>query len=81
MQKSALVLAVAALFALPMSAFSQDDEGFGYHYGVPHHQGYHHRPRGNGQCEELRTACMHKKELGEKGQGNCQRYRQMCGRG
>ena len=33
MQKSALVLAVAALFSLPMSAFSQDDEGFGYHYG------------------------------------------------
>jgi hypothetical protein len=24
---------------------------------------------------------MHKEELGEQGQGNCQRYRQMCGRG
>jgi hypothetical protein len=24
---------------------------------------------------------MHKEELGEKGQGNCRRYRQMCGRG
>ena len=83
MQKLALVLAVATLFALPMSAFSQDVEigpgGVQINPGYGYHQGYHHRH--GGQCEELRAACMHKEELGEQGQGNCQRYRQMCGRG
>jgi hypothetical protein len=23
-------------------------------------------------------ACLHKDQLGEQGQGNCRRYRQMC---
>jgi len=31
-----------------------------------------------GQCEELRLACENKGQLGERGEGNCQRYRQMC---
>src|SRR4051812_44477668 len=30
-----------------------------------------------GQCEELRLACQNKGQLGERGEGNCQRYRQM----
>ena len=30
-------------------------------------------------CRELRRACEMKEELGERGQGNCQRYRQLCG--
>ena len=29
-------------------------------------------------CEELRKACLHKEELGEKGEGNCARYRELC---
>lgn len=29
-------------------------------------------------CRELRRACMYKRELGEEGMGNCQRYREMC---
>src|SRR3954447_3915702 len=33
--------------------------------------------RGN-QCEELRAACESKRQLGEQGEGNCRRYRQMC---
>jgi len=33
-----------------------------------------------GQCEELRLACENKRQLGEQGEGNCQRYRQMCQR-
>src|SRR4051794_21504787 len=33
-----------------------------------------------GQCEELRLACENKGQLGERGEGNCQRYRQMCQR-
>jgi hypothetical protein len=79
------LLAVAALFALPMSAFSQDVEigpgGVQINPGYGYHHGYYHLHRGYGQCEELRAACMHKEELGEQGQGNCQRYRQICGRG
>ena len=30
------------------------------------------------ECRELRAACIHKEELGEEGQGNCQRYREIC---
>ena len=88
MRKFALALAVAALFALPTAAFSQGveigpggvqiDPGYGHHYGYY----YHHHGRsayGGGQCRELRAACMHKEELGEQGQGNCRRYREMCG--
>jgi hypothetical protein len=33
--------------------------------------------RGGGQCEELRLACENKDRLGEQGEGNCRRYRQM----
>jgi hypothetical protein len=29
-------------------------------------------------CAELREACLHKGELGERGEGNCRRYRQTC---
>jgi hypothetical protein len=39
-------------------------------------------PHGGGRdCRALRAACMHKEELGESGQGNCARYREMCGGG
>jgi hypothetical protein len=30
------------------------------------------------QCEELRLACANKDRLGERGEGNCRRYRQSC---
>ena len=29
-------------------------------------------------CTELRRACLYKRELGEKGQGNCSKYRAEC---
>ncbi|MBR0696141.1 hypothetical protein [Bradyrhizobium lablabi] len=29
-------------------------------------------------CRELRQACMMKDQLGERGQGNCRRYREAC---
>jgi hypothetical protein len=35
---------------------------------------------GRGECEQLRRACLHKDELGEQGEGNCRRYRAVCGR-
>jgi hypothetical protein len=32
-----------------------------------------------GHCERLRYKCQHKYELGQEGEGNCQRYREECG--
>jgi hypothetical protein len=29
-------------------------------------------------CQELRAACLNKDRLGEQGEGNCRRYRQLC---
>ena len=75
--KFALALTFAALLAYPPSAFSQELE-FGPN-GVqinPYH--HHHHEEGEGDCRELRAACLHKEELGEQGQGNCERYRRMC---
>jgi len=59
--------AATALFVFPISAFSQSIEiGPG---GVR---------IGSGQCEELRRACESKDALGERGEGNCRRYRESC---
>jgi hypothetical protein len=65
----------AALFALPTSAFSQAVE-FGPG-GVRIHSDHRHRGYG-ADCRELRQACLNKGELGEQGQGNCRRYREVC---
>ena len=65
--------AATALFATPISAFSQSIEvGPG---GVRVDDG-----RGGGQCEQLRRACENKDALGERGEGNCRRYRETCQR-
>ena len=84
MRAYVLAIAVAALFALPTSAFSQGVEiGPGGvqitpgYPGYPHH-GYY-RERSGASCRHLRWACIHKEELGEQGLGNCRRYREMCG--
>ena len=73
MRKFAIaVAAAAALFVIPITAFSQSVQiGPG---GVRIDDG---RGRG-GQCEELRLACENKDRLGEQGEGNCRRYRQTC---
>jgi hypothetical protein len=77
MRTYALAIAAAAVFALPTSAFSQGIE-FGPG-GVRVDPYYHGRSAyDGGQCRELRRACLHKEELGEEGQGNCRRYRQIC---
>ena len=68
------IVATAALFAFPLSVSSQTIEvGPG---GVRIGEG---RGRGGGgQCEELRLACENKGRLGERGEGNCRRYRETC---
>ena len=69
------VAAAAALFVIPVPAFSQAVEiGPG---GVRIDDG---RSRRGGQCEELRRACENKNRLGEQGEGNCRRYRETCQR-
>jgi hypothetical protein len=79
MRKFAFALAGAALFALPTLAFSQSVVvGPGGVQIEPFHHHYARSIHGGGECRELRAACMHKEELGEQGQGNCQRYRAMC---
>jgi hypothetical protein len=30
-------------------------------------------------CDDLRVACLNKDAMDERGQGNCQRYREKCG--
>ena len=84
MRKFALAVAGLTLFAVPTSAFSQGVEigpgGVQIEPGYRYHHGYHYgRYAYGGQCRELRQACLHKEELGEQGQGNCERYRRMCG--
>ena len=71
-----LAAATAALFALPVSAFSQEVEfGPGGIRIEPHHYRHHGYAA---DCRELRQACLHKQELGEQGEGNCRRYREVC---
>jgi hypothetical protein len=81
MRTYALAIAVAALFAFPVSAFSQVIETPDIEIGPGGVRiGGDHRREGASQreCEELRLACLHKEELGEEGQGNCRRYRETC---
>jgi hypothetical protein len=42
--------------------------------------GRRHGGGASGMCEELRQACMQKERLGERGEGNCRRYREICRR-
>ena len=66
----------AAFFALPTSAFSQSVE-FGPG-GVRVFSDHHRQPGYAADCREVRQACLHKEELGETGEGNCRRYREIC---
>ena len=36
------------------------------------------RGRRGPDCETLRNACLNKDRLGEQGEGNCRRYRNLC---
>jgi hypothetical protein len=81
MRMYALAIVAAALFAFPSSTFSQGIEVPGVEIGPGGVRiGNDHRREGASQaeCEELRSACLHKDELGEQGEGNCRRYRETC---
>lgn len=75
MRAHVLAVAAAVLLASPIAAFSQ---GFEFRVGPG---GVRVGPPGrgeSGQCRELRLACENKAQLGERGEGNCRRYRQIC---
>jgi hypothetical protein len=66
-------VAALALMIFPIQAMSQSIEiGPG---GVRVDRGGR---LSSAQCEELRLACENKDRLGERGEGNCRRYRQAC---
>jgi hypothetical protein len=71
------IIVAAAMMALSMGGASAAPFGGSQTQGAPgvesmvvHVSDY---------CRELRMACEHKDELGERGQGNCRRYREECG--
>jgi hypothetical protein len=83
MRTYVLAIVSAALFALPTAAFSQAAEFLPagvriYPYERPYDRPYRRNYQYGGECRELRQACLHKEELGEQGQGNCRRYREVC---
>ncbi len=81
MRTYALAIAAAALFTFPAPVFSQDVQVPGIEIGPGgvrvgnprHREGVSHE-----ECEELWSACLHKEDLGEEGEGNCRRYRETC---
>jgi hypothetical protein len=72
----ALVAGGALLFLIPSA--SAASAGAGAIGGVPAAAGVKVERVQNGSCAELRRACLYKRELGERGQGNCSRYRAAC---
>lgn len=62
---------LVALSTLPLSA-PASAQGYG-------REGWREgRSVSRGRCETLRRACLFKEELGERGMGNCRRYREVC---
>ena len=84
-EKFTLAIAVASLFALLVSAFHRMSrlgrEAFKSTPPMATTIAITIATGVMANARNLRAACLHKEDLGEQGQGNCQRYRQMCGRG
>jgi hypothetical protein len=77
MRTFAFAISAAALFAFPVTAFSQAVEIAPRGVEV---EGLHHgRSAARADCRELRRACLQNGQLGEQGQDNCKRYRETCG--
>lgn len=84
MRKVLIALAISASVVLPGAAMAgasiADPYDWGAYSAGHHHKRGHHAIGDRDMCREMRAACLHKGELGERGEGNCRRYRQMCGR-
>lgn len=77
MRSYILAICTAAFFSLPAAATPSDAGADASLLQVQYRQ-YHQRWGYGPNCRELRRACMYKRELGEEGMGNCQRYRELC---
>ena len=76
MRTYALAIAAAAIFAFPASAFSQ---GVEIGPGGVRTVGDPREASSQQECEELRSRCFQKDELGEQGD-KCRRYHESCKR-
>ena len=77
MRLYAIAISATALLTFPVAGYSQAVEVSPRGVEVEGvHQGRSVAPP---ECNELRKACLNKEELGEQGQGNCERYRRECG--
>jgi hypothetical protein len=74
MRKHALAMAIAACVAIPASALAQIVVEPPRRHAPAREEGAY----GSARCQELREACIHKRELGEEGRGNCRWYRENC---
>jgi hypothetical protein len=70
-------LAIAALFIACSAEMTFASTLSSFHAGVIAGSGPIVKVRSD--CETLRRACESKGELGERGEGNCRRYREECG--
>jgi len=75
MRRSALALVFAGAFLVLPTAVSAQSVQIGPG-GIRVDDGRGRRE--SGRCEELRLACENRDRLGERGEGNCRRYRQQC---
>ena len=77
-----MAAAVTVCLAFPGAGSAQSGYSYpGYTQPDPYYHPQHHpRVHREVNCHELRSACMHKRELGEQGEGNCARYRELCRR-
>lgn len=74
-----IIAGLTLMVGLGFSGFavthSSDGSGVSGIYSAAHAQRYEDR-----YCRRLRRACEYKDERGERGEGNCRRYRRECGR-
>lgn len=77
MRTYALAVVAAAFFAFPASGFSQAIEFGPGGVRIGDDRGL--EASSQQECEQLRSTCFQKDELGDQGD-NCRRYRESCKR-
>lgn len=77
MRSYILAICTAAFLALPAAA-APSEAGTDASLLQIHYRQYYQHWGFSPNCRELRRACLYKRELGEVGMGNCQRYRELC---
>jgi hypothetical protein len=73
-----LIAGGAVLWAIPAAPAASLGGGLVRGVPAPTEPAVERVQYGRGYCAELRRACLYKGALGERGQGNCSRYRSEC---